>query len=252
MTTTGSSARYWEVDALRGFAIVEMVIFHFVWDLAYFGLYQANVLTGPWQLFARNIAATFIFVMGVSLTLSYHRVVQQSGHTRHFAKFLRRGAQIFGLGMLVTLATYFFLARGFVIFGILHVIGVSIIAAYPFLGCNKWLSLVAGLASIGLGLYLNSLVVSHPWLLPLGVKQSGRYMVDYYPFFSWFGVALLGIFAGEALYPAGVRRFHLPDWSQVGVIRGLRFLGRHSLLIYVIHQPILIGLFTIILGYGNF
>ena len=75
-------------------------------------------------------------------------------------------------------------------------------------------------------------------------------MVDYYPFFSWFGVALLGIFAGETLYPAGIRRFHLPDWSQVAVVRGLRFLGRHSLLIYIIHQPIMIGLF-ILLGYGN-
>jgi uncharacterized membrane protein len=228
-----------------------MVIFHFIWDLAYFGLYQANVLAGPWQLFARNIAATFIFVMGVSLTLSYHRVVQKTGHTSHFAKFLRRGAQIFGLGMLVTVATYFFIGRGFVIFGILHVIGLSIIAAYPFLGRSQWLSLVAGLVSIGVGLYLGSLVVSYPWLIPLGVKQSGRYMVDYYPFFSWFGVALLGIFAGKALYPAGVRRFNLPDWSDVAIVKGFRFLGRHSLLIYVTHQPVLIGM-LILLGFGSF
>ena len=65
--------RYWEVDALRGIAIVEMVFFHFIWDLAYFGLYQVNPLSGPWQFFARNIASTFIGVMGLSLTLSYTR-----------------------------------------------------------------------------------------------------------------------------------------------------------------------------------
>jgi len=227
-----------------------MVLYHFTWDLVYFGLYQANLLTGPWQTFARSIAMIFIFVMGISLTLSYQQAVQRTGHTRHFAKYLRRGGQIFGLGLIVTGATYFFIGRGFVVFGILHAIGLSIIAAYPFLGRSKWLSLVAGVAAIGLGLYLNSLVVSYPWLVPLGVKQSGRYMVDYYPFFPWFGVALLGIFAGQALYPGGIRRFDLPDWSQVAFVRGIRFLGRHSLLIYVTHQPILIGLF-ILLGFGE-
>ena len=76
-------------------------------------------------------------------------------------------------------------------------------------------------------------------------------MVDYYPLFPWFGVALLGIFAGESLYPAGMRRFDLPDWSRVAIVRGLRFLGRHSLLIYVTHQPVLIGVF-ILLGFGSF
>jgi uncharacterized membrane protein len=251
LTANATSARYWEIDTLRGFAIVEMVLYHLTWDLVYFGLYQANMLTGPWQSFARSIATIFIFVMGLSMTLSYHRAVHRAGHRRLWAKFLRRGGQIFGLGLIVTVATYFFLGRGFVIFGILHAIGLSIIAAYPFLDRGKWLSLGAGLAAIGLGLYLNSLVVSYPWLVPLGVKQAGRYMVDYYPFFPWFGVALLGVFAGKALYPAGVRRFTLPDWSDAAIVRGLRFLGRHSLLIYVTHQPILIGLF-ILLGFGSF
>jgi uncharacterized membrane protein len=251
LAATDKSARYWEIDALRGFAIVEMVIYHFIWDLVFFGLFQANLLTGPWQIFARSIATTFVFVMGVSLTLSHTRASQRAGHTNLFPKFLRRGAQIFGLGLIVTIATYFFIGRGFVIFGILHLLGLSIILAYPFLGRSRWLSLSAGLLVIGAGVYLNSLVVSYPWLVPLGVKQSGIYMVDYYPLFPWFGIALLGVFGGYTLYPAGVRRFPLPDWSRVAPIRGLRFLGRHSLLIYIVHQPILIGIF-IILGFGSF
>lgn len=251
LQTSGKTARLWEVDALRGIAIVLMVFYHFVWDLTFFGLYQANLLVGPWQVFARGIATTFIFVMGVSLTLSFARERRRSGQTGLFGKYLRRGAKIFGWGLVITLATYFFIGRGFVVFGILHLLGASIIVAYPFLHASKWLNLLAGLLAIGLGLYLNTLIVSFPWLIWLGVTQAGRYMVDYYPLLPWSGIALLGIFAGYSLYPQGHRRFAWPDLSQFLPVRLLRFLGRHSLLIYLVHQPILISLF-IALGFGTF
>lgn len=251
LASSSSPARLWEVDAIRGVAIVLMIFYHFVWDLNYFGLYQANLLTGPWQWFARGIATLFLFVMGVSLTLSDTRESQRWGQPPSFTKYLWRGGKIFGLGLIVTLATYFFIGRGFVIFGILHLLGLSIILAYPFLRAKRWLSLMAGLLVIGVGWYVDNLVVSFPWLIWLGIKQEGVYMVDYYPILPWFGLALLGIFAGYTLYPQGVRRFSLPNLASLPPLRGLRFLGRHSLLIYVIHQPILIGS-LMALGFGSF
>jgi uncharacterized membrane protein len=251
MRPAARSTRLWEVDTLRGMAIVTMVFYHFVWDLVFFGLYQANLLTGPWQTFARGIATTFIFVMGVSLTLSYTRECQKTGRTNLFAKYLVRGAKIFGWGLVITVATYFFVGRGFVIFGILHLLGASIILAYPFLHQDKWVSLIAGLLAIGLGTYLNSLVAPHPWLIWLGIPQSGRYMVDYYPVLPWSGIALLGIFAGSLLYPGGQRGFDWPDLGWPLPIRSLRFLGRHSLFIYLTHQLVLIGAFFA-LGFGSF
>jgi uncharacterized membrane protein len=245
------STRLWEVDTLRGVAIVLMVFYHFTWDLVYFEAYQANLLVGPWQWFARSIATFFLFIMGVSLTLSDVKAGQRLGRPPTFTKYLLRGGKIFGLGLIITVATYFFIGRGFVIFGILHLLGLSIILAYPFLRSNRWVSLIAGLLVIMLGIVVDTLVVSYPWLIWLGVKQQGIYMVDYYPVLPWFGLALLGIFAGYSLYPQGVRSFFLPDWAAFPLVRGLRFLGRHSLLIYVIHQPILIGL-LIALGFGSF
>lgn len=246
------SVRLWEVDTLRGIAIVLMIFYHFVWDLNYFGLYRVDLFSGPWQTFARSIASLFIFVMGVSLTLSYNRVRARWGDSvLLFHKYLGRGGQIFGLGMVITLATYLFIGRGFVIFGILHLLGLSIILAYPFLKVNRWFSLVGGVLVIGAGIYLNQLVVSFPWLIWLGVNQAGIYMVDYYPLLPWFGVALLGIFAGYTLYPQGRPCFRWPDLTQLPPVRELRFLGRHSLLIYLTHQPLLIALF-ISLGFGSF
>lgn len=246
-----AATRLWEVDALRGVAIILMVIYHFTWDLVYFNLYQANLLVGPWQWFARGIATIFLFVMGISLTLSDTREHQRLGQPPSFTKYLLRGGKIFGLGLIVTVATYFFIGRGFVIFGILHLLGACVILAYPFLRSSRWVSLVGGMLVILAGIYVDRLIVSYPWLVWLGVKQAGLYMVDYYPLLPWFGVALLGIFAGYSFYPQAARRFPLPDLSAFLPIRGLRFLGRHSLLIYVIHQPLLIGL-LIVLGFGSF
>ncbi len=251
LQTDRRQTRLWEVDALRGVAIVMMVFFHFVWDLSFFGLYEANVLVGPWQTFARSIATTFTFVMGVSLTLSYNREIRRTGQPPPFRKYFLRGLWIFGWGMVITVATYFFVGRQFVVFGILHLLGLSTILAYPFLSLNKWISLAAGVLVIAAGFYIiEPLRSESSCFLWLGLRQVGRSMVDYYPVFPWFGVALVGIFVGYSLYPGGQRRYSWPDLGQVAPVRGLRFLGRHSLLIYLIHQPILIGTF-ILLGYGS-
>jgi uncharacterized membrane protein len=181
--------------------------------------------------------------MGISLVISYNRTMQQTGQANLFPKFLLRGLKVFFWGLVVTLATYLTIGHGFVVFGILHLIGFSIAAAYPFLPYpRRYLALVGGLIGIGLGIYLNGQVSTGPWLIWLGVKQIGRLMVDYYPVLPWYGMALLGIFAGQMLYPGGVARFNRPAAPHTPVIQALTFLGQHSLLIYLIHQPILQGL----------
>jgi uncharacterized membrane protein len=232
------TSRYWELDTLRGTAIVLMIGFHLSWDLTFLGL--ADLMsTGPWPWFSRIIATLFLLALGISLTLSYAR----AGEARGFRKYLLRGLKIYGWGMVITLVTYLFLGRGFVVFGVLHMLGFSIIAAYPFLPYRRrYVSLLAGIALIAVGIYVNGLRSPSPWLLPLGVTQIGRPMVDYYPILPWFGVALVSVWIGHTLYPGGQRRFRLPDRSGAPAIRQLCALGRHSLLIYLVHQPLLLGI----------
>ena len=247
--TRPEALRLWEVDTIRGIAVVAMVCYHFIYDLAYFGAYSGNMYSSSWQLVARSIGSTFILVMGLSLTLRYHRLESELDRKQLFLKYLWRGAQLFGWGLVITAVTYFVVGRSFVVFGILHLLGVSAILAFPFLR-SRWASLAGGIVALGLGIYLGDVKALSPWLLWLGVPQITRHMVDYYPVLPWFGFALVGVYLGFTLYPGGIRRYTIPDLSQRAPVRALAYLGRHSLAIYLIHQPILFGI-LIAVGIGS-
>ena len=107
--------RLWELDMVRGIAVVLMIFYHFVFDLAYFDVYSADMYRSSWQVFARSIGTTFILVMGVSLTLRYNRLKPGLEQGQLFRKYLVRGATLIGWGMVVTIATYFVIGRGFVV-----------------------------------------------------------------------------------------------------------------------------------------
>ena len=129
---------------------------------------------------------------------------------------------------------------GVVAFGILHLIGVSIILAYPFLRL-RFTNLVLGVLIFAAGQYIlaHDLYSQSFWLLPFGVVPEGVVMPDYRPLVPWFGVVLIGLFFGNVVY--GVRPAVPEDKAPV-LARPLLSLGRNSLFIYLIHQPIIIAL----------
>jgi uncharacterized membrane protein len=234
--------RFWEIDAMRGVAVVLMIIYHLVFDLAFLCGYDIQPSSGLWFYFASLIATMFMFLVGVSLTISHSRARVAGGGG--FLKYLRRGAGIFALGMLITVVTWVLYPQQAIIFGMLHLIGVSIPLAYPFVRLRVP-NLVMGLAVFAVGTYLlTSVVVDFPWLVWLGVQYRGFWSLDYRPLLPWFGVTLVGLFAGNTLYAGGVRRFALPDLSGAWPVRVLTLMGRHSLLIYMIHQPVMIAVLT--------
>lgn len=238
--------RLWEIDALRGVAIFMMVVYHLLWDLASLGGYDITLRSGFWSYWQNVTASLFTGLVGLSLTLSYSRERRSHPNGSLWPKYVIRGLTIFTWGLVISVVTYLALGADYYVrFGILHLIGLSIILAYPFLHIRRnWLNLALGLVLILLGPAIQGLRLDLPileWLAP--TPGSG---VDYAPLIPWFGRVLIGIFLGRLLYPGGQRRFSLADHSNLALIRLLRLLGENSLLIYLIHQPILLATLTLL------
>jgi len=223
-----------------------MFFFHFLYDLNFFGIYKISLYSGFFLIYAYTVGSIFLLLVGLSLSLSYNRIKNNLTKKQVFTKYLQRGFKIFGLGMVITLGTWIYLHNGFIVFGVLHCIGISILLSYPFLKL-RYPNLILGIILILFGLQLNNFTFDFYWLLWLGFTPSTFYTVDYYPILPWFGVVLLGIFIGNTLYPEYKRKFLLVDLSTLKIVKILSFLGRHSLVIYLIHQPIMIGFIHLIL-----
>ncbi|MBX3015297.1 MAG: DUF1624 domain-containing protein [Caldilineaceae bacterium] len=242
LPTTAKAPRYWEIDTLRGVAIIMMVIFHLMWDLVAFRIMPDVILyAGFWKYFQRTTAISFLLLVGVSLTVSYRRAnAKRPAGEALFPKFFWRGLRIFGIGMGFTLfawATSF----GYVQFGILHLIGSAIILTYPLLR-YRWLNFGLWAIFFALGGLIQHAYLPHNWLLWLGLHTRFYAPLDYFPLIPWLGVVLLGVAIGNTVYGPTGRIIPLPDLSDRWLVRGLQWLGRHSLVIYVIHQPLLLAI----------
>jgi len=230
------ASRFDALDALRGAAILAMVVYHLSWDLSWFGLVGWPVATGAgWRAFAGGIAASFLFLSGVTLVLAHGRKIRWKALARTKLILLAAATG-------VSLGTYFVFGDSFVRFGILHAIFLSGLLALPLLQTSWLISLAASVFVLTLPLWASSYVFNgQTWLWTgLGTPDFGS--VDYVPVAPWTGVLFLGIaFAQSPLWTslstrlAAWRLNHRPG-------RLLKLLGRRSLLIYLVHQPILFGL----------
>lgn len=235
--------RFWEIDVFRGIAIVMMVIYHLMWDLLFFGLVSNVALQqGFWKYFQRTTASTFLLLVGVGLAVSYMRDLNHNNAS--LGKYLWRGAKIFGWGMVLSVIVRV-ADVGRIDFGVLHLIGVSVILAYPFLA-YRWLNIGLWILLNVVGYFLQPLRIETIGLVWLGLKPTDYFYLDYFPLIPWFGVVLLGIGVGNLLYDNNQRTFSLPDFSNWRSIQFLQWLGRRSLAIYLVHQPLLFALLFVL------
>ncbi len=237
--------RFWEIDFLRGIAIISMVIYHAAFDLNYFNILEIEMHRGFWSIFGKSVFVLFFVLVGISLNLSYSRS-KIKNKTNLFGKYLKRGLRVFFWGLIITLVTFIFMRKGFVWFGVLHFIGLSIIFAYPLMKLF-YTNLFLGLIIISIGLLLSNYSFDFSWLVWLGFKPKGFYSVDYFPIFPYFGIILIGTFIGKKFYVDYERKFSIKNRSEHHLIRPVSFLGKNSLVIYLIHQPILILILLVVL-----
>lgn len=221
------------IDTARGFALVAMIVYHASWNLEVFGFVDWGVYTHPvWLWFARLIAGSFLFLVGISLTLAHAQNKPLVDHLRRIA--------IVALGALaVSIVTYVLFGENFVYFGILHHIALASLIALPFLRSSVWTQ--AGSAVlIVLAWQTLSFDVGSRWIAWIGVSGAPPAAHDYVPLLPWLAVVFVGMICGRLLlnHAPHINASHTP---QHGFTKGVRWTGTHSLLIYLIHQPILFG-----------
>ncbi|WP_235897482.1 heparan-alpha-glucosaminide N-acetyltransferase [Neoaquamicrobium microcysteis] len=233
--TANDKRRLEAIDFARGAALVAMAIYHFAWDLEFFGYAPPGMTAeGGWKLFARGIASSFLFLVGVSLYLAHANGIR-------WASFRRRFIMVAGAAAAISLITWFAVPGAFIFFGILHQIALASLLGLAFLRWPAWATVLAALAVIAAPHFLRSTLFDHPAFWWLGLSSVNPRSNDYVPLFPWFAAVLLGIAAAGLATRAGLfarlRALALPRWT-----RPVQTAGRHSLLVYLVHQPVLIGL----------
>lgn len=245
-----SRERYNLLDTVRGVLIINMILYHALYDVVHIMGIPISWYTGPvgyiWQ---QSICWGFILLSGFCFRLS--------------RRPLRHGLTVLGAGILVTLATALAMPSERIIFGVLYLLGLSALVQCAVWALWSRLDLPPFPAGLGLALsalafFLTREVPSGyigfeglrlcplpPWLYQwdflavLGLPGPGFWSSDYFPLIPWLCLYLCGYFLWRLI---GSRR-KVMDRLRPGV-RPLAFVGRHSLVIYLLHQPLLMGLFT--------
>ena len=230
-----SRPRIAAVDIARGVAIVAMIIYHFSWDLAFLGFVDFDPTQSlPWIVFQKSIVGTFIFLTGVSLVLGH-------GAGIRWPAFWRRFAIILGAALLVTAGTYAFYAETFVYFGVLHAIALFSLLGLAFLRAPLVLVVVLAAAIIALPLFVQEPLFGEKLWSWIGLWDVPPPTEDLVPIFPWFGVTLAGIAIARWALASGFAAHLAEIKGTTPPARFLAKMGRWSLVIYVLHQPIMIG-----------
>lgn len=231
-------ARIPALDIARTGALGAMVLFHFVFDLEMFGYVpQGTSTTGIWRALAVATAGSFLFLAGAGLWLSH-------GHAIRWRAFARRFAIIAGAAALVTIGTYVAFPDAFVFFGILHAIALC-----SLFGLAALRSPALAIAALAIAVfyapdYLSGPTFNAPYWWWTGLQTVPLQTVDYEPIFPWFAPFLAGLAASKLATQTGLWA-RLTTSAPPRAARLVSLPGRYSLLIYLVHQPILIGLFWI-------
>ena len=234
MQTDVTPGRIVALDLARSAALVAMASYHFTYDLAIFGLIPPEVpVTGGFAVYARTIAASFLFLAGVSLWLAHGRGVR-------WDKVGRRVLMVGGAAAAITGATWVAMPDRFIFFGILHAITFGSLAGLLFV---RWpgVAAVGAVAVLALWWGVALPLFDQPLLLWVGLGTVFPFTVDYVPVFPWFAAVLAGISCAGLAGRMGLWA-RLARWHAGPVARALAWPGRHSLAVYLLHQPVLIGL----------
>ncbi len=234
------AVRFPFIDLVKGVAILAMVIYHTGFDLTLQQLIAIDLINDPWwTAFAWLIAGTFVGLVGFNLVLA----TRAGFHPR---RYFRRLGLIVGAAAIVSAGTWWFDARTFVFFGILHQIALASVLGLAFVRVPTVLVALVAAFIFAVPWFFEHQVFDAPLLWWAGLSATDPISIDYVPLFPWFGVALAGMVAARIFLASGTQTA-LAGWAPGGrLARAGITAGRWTLPIYLIHQPILFGIIFLV------
>lgn len=231
--------RYPEVDLARFMAMFAMALYHTAFDLKEFYGWNIDLDRAEWVMMQKGTLFLFLMLVGVSGVLMRQSIINRTGEhvlaaTDIYKKIARRALTIFFWAMVITLVTYAIDPATAIFFGVLHCIGISLMLLPLFLPLGLW-NVPIGIAVILLGLRF-------PFPPPF-------ITLDYVPLLPNFGMILLGATLGHLLYERGMRP---KTWEAPSWLRSISLPGRHALVFYLAHQPVIILILAILFGLPKF
>lgn len=231
--------RIWELDAFRGICIIGVVIVHAVYDMTV--IFGADFHVPQFYYFIKDYGSVlFILLSGVCVTIGKNSI--------------KRGAVVLGFGLGITLVMAVLThidpsSFGNVYFGILHLLGACMLAYPLFKKLPLWAASLLAIVCVLAGFYFKTLRTEDITpLVILGIKNYGFFNVDYFPVFPNIGYFLIGSVIGRTLYKS--KQSLLPRFPcENPICRFFIGCGRHSLWIYLIHQPVVYAVLFVVFKY---
>jgi len=238
-----SASRLALVDALRGFAVAQMIAYHFIYDLSYFRWVDLVMTRDqPWVAWRAAIVTQFLLLVGVSLVL-------RTSFKPSAADFWKRWGQIAAAAVLVSVGSWLVFGPRFIYIGILHFVAAALLIVRPVLRLGTW-NVALGAVCVLAGFVYTHEFFDLPPATIIGFMTTKPHTEDYVPLFPWIGVVLIG--AGMAA------RWQRANWHVPAALtqlnerppRWLLFLGTWALTVYLLHQPILLGVMSLLRSSG--
>lgn len=233
--TLAHGQRVVAIDVARGLAIAGVVLFHIVWDLEFTGIISGVAGHPVWLAFGRSLAGTFMFLVGVSLVLAHRETV-------HVRAFNRRLFTITAYALVITLVSWFAFPESFIFFGILHAITAATLVGALFLRAGALANFTVGAIMLILPFLFDFSTFDTRWLAWTGFAERPPPSNDFVPIFPWVGVTFLGMASAKLFLSNRDRAIQSRPGTRTWPVRTIVWMGNRSLLIYLVHQPILLSM----------
>ena len=248
MGMTNLSRRVAFLDEMRGLCILLMIFYHGAYDVVFiFGVDFKAFFSPAFQALQLFIACSFVFIAGIS--------------SRYSRSNIARGAKVFAVALAMTATTFFAMRDQLVAFGVLHMLGICMLLhglvfrnestkISNFAGMLACLFLFAftwGISDGYVGFFelikikLPTFLYQTSFLFPIGFRNAAFYSSDYFPLLPWAFLFFAGSFLGVAF-----RQGEMPEFFYNRHVGFLRVLGKHALVIYILHQPLLYALLSVV------